>query len=463
MFNWQSAPVSFQQWDNSYYGKTKKTSYSIFHVKEFPADRYQARTTEMGSACFTLEREYKTCYFPEKSEKLQRLKKRMITVLQPALGPGHECTMLLASNLAMPQWVSINCSQLYIPNIVCFTPHSVNQSNLQLIDFQTEYCLRGFIVLNERCLSFFWFENNNNLLDINHMCLRSAKLLRDIKLVPSLQELIFATNVEKFSMITSASRNNYTLNTFLYKFMQTPPIIEKRFIMQQNAKGIFACISNRIIIRSRYQNVFNCTNSQFISLKFLGDGLNDCAYESENDNINDETLYNCTEGSTYCHSLCFYKGCKCSPLYYLDRNKKCKSYASEEIVLNVLIHLGLIEETGVKERISNDLLVDWDTAAEEQSSSAYDTFHSCPDSADLPCLLGHSSCYKISDICIYIINELGKIVPCRTGSHLQNCAKFECNTHFKCPGYYCIPWSYTCDGKWDCPGGTDESDRNVCK
>ena len=30
--------------------------------------------------------------------------------------------------------------------------------------------------------------------------------------------------------------------------------------------------------------------------------------------------------------------------------------------------------------------------------------------------------------------------------------------HFKCPGYYCIPWRIVCNGLWDCPWGTDEVD-----
>ena len=42
------------------------------------------------------------------------------------------------------------------------------------------------------------------------------------------------------------------------------------------------------------------------------------------------------------------------------------------------------------------------------------------------------------------------------GSHLQNCTDFECNLHYKCPGHYCIPWRYVCEGKWDCPLGYDE-------
>ena len=33
---------------------------------------------------------------------------------------------------------------------------------------------------------------------------------------------------------------------------------------------------------------------------------------------------------------------------------------------------------------------------------------------------------------------------------------------FKCPEFYCIPWSYVCDGKWDCPGGYDEMTEFKC-
>ena len=46
--------------------------------------------------------------------------------------------------------------------------------------------------------------------------------------------------------------------------------------------------------------------------------------------------------------------------------------------------------------------------------------------------------------------------------HLQECEHFECNLNFKCQRYYCIPWSYLCDGKWDCPEGQDESSEEFC-
>ncbi len=34
---------------------------------------------------------------------------------------------------------------------------------------------------------------------------------------------------------------------------------------------------------------------------------------------------------------------------------------------------------------------------------------------------------------------------------------FECpDNYFKCPGNYCIPFHYVCDGNWQCPDGQDE-------
>ena len=88
--------------------------------------------------------------------------------------------------------------------------------------------------------------------------------------------------------------------------------------------------------------------------------------------------------------------------------------------------------------------------------------YTCKIAGQLPCEKGHSRCYNISEICNYKLNELGKLIPCRDGTHLLNCAKFECNMKFKCSVYYCIPWKYVCDGKWDCPWGSDENESHEC-
>ena len=59
--------------------------------------------------------------------------------------------------------------------------------------------------------------------------------------------------------------------------------------------------------------------------------------------------------------------------------------------------------------------------------------------------------------CIFIINKNGSIVPHSNGKHLISCENINCNrTHFKCPGFYCIPWQYVCNGKTECPGSIEE-------
>ena len=47
----------------------------------------------------------------------------------------------------------------------------------------------------------------------------------------------------------------------------------------------------------------------------------------------------------------------------------------------------------------------------------------------------------------YEVNTTGHLTPCWMGSHLEECNSFQCNQKYKCPGYYCIPFAYVCDGK----------------
>lgn len=69
------------------------------------------------------------------------------------------------------------------------------------------------------------------------------------------------------------------------------------------------------------------------------------------------------------------------------------------------------------------------------------------------CYNGHPYVFSNNAKCIYEIDEIGLLQICRNGKHLENCSSFNCHEFgkFKCPVYYCIPVSYVCDGKVDCP------------
>lgn len=67
--------------------------------------------------------------------------------------------------------------------------------------------------------------------------------------------------------------------------------------------------------------------------------------------------------------------------------------------------------------------------------------------------------------CLYEFDRYGYQIGCRDVSHLVDCSDFNCpKDYVKCPGSYCIPWRYICDGKWDCIMGDDEVGcaRYVC-
>ena len=55
------------------------------------------------------------------------------------------------------------------------------------------------------------------------------------------------------------------------------------------------------------------------------------------------------------------------------------------------------------------------------------------------------------------VDNCGNIVNYPNGEHLTECDDHQCDrVYYKCPGYYCVPWNYVCNNRWDCPGGSDE-------
>ncbi len=83
----------------------------------------------------------------------------------------------------------------------------------------------------------------------------------------------------------------------------------------------------------------------------------------------------------------------------------------------------------------------------------------------VPNKLSLSGQEQSKELCIYIPNICGMISGTSNGQHLVSCEEYKCQSnYFKCPGFYCLPWRFVCNGQWDCPGGTDEThcNRTAC-
>ena len=91
------------------------------------------------------------------------------------------------------------------------------------------------------------------------------------------------------------------------------------------------------------------------------------------------------------------------------------------------------------------------------STFKLDKYSLCKEKGAIHCSLWNSECFRIDQICHFSLDKSKHIVPCRNAEHMVYCKDFQCNAMYKCPDHYCIPWTYVCDGKIDCPYGPDET------
>ncbi len=212
-------------------------------------------------------------------------------------------------------------------------------------------------------------------------------------------------------------------------------------------------------------NVFKCTKDVYISITYVCDGRADCPGNSTLDELDCE----CNNSETTKHQCKYFTNNKtrkiCSMLYHSTYHGECQLFTPVEETYpqprqtppTLLCNNGLL----LPQPFVNDLVADCGPDAEDEILGIYsqtetNNVDTCLQRGLLPCRKRHNLCFSFSDICNYRLNFYDSLVPCRTGKHLQNCKAFDCTIMYKCPEFYCIPWSYVCDGKWDCPKGYDE-------
>ena len=199
-------------------------------------------------------------------------------------------------------------------------------------------------------------------------------------------------------------------------------------------------------------NRLQCRKGGYILQKFVCDGRTDCPNDSGDEDfcfcnqVNKKTLTNNSCKVFKVNQSILH----CTGSYYVGIKGSCEKYDSNDNnILDNFFCSNIGHCSMHQKNISFTLL-----------SAQENVIFPCRPS-EIPCIVS-TTCFNLNDICLYKLNTENQIIPCKTGDQLQNCVKFECNTFYKCPGYYCIPWSYVCDGKWNCPFGEDETKNDVC-
>ena len=206
-----------------------------------------------------------------------------------------------------------------------------------------------------------------------------------------------------------------------------------------NSKFKYGSIENYSShIRIDFINIFLCSDGTYISISNVCDGQMDCPAEPSEE-------INCTcrkDGklTSYCSEMCNPSNCTCSDFYLQVPKGGCHLYISFPKV-----HMFSTNT------FSNQSLVQFN-----QENNYINSYEYYEDNM-IKCLPGFEQCYYKYQACQYIVDRIsGFLSICFNGKHLENCQAVQCQKSIKCPNSYCIPYSYVCDGKWDCWNGADE-------
>ena len=343
---------------------------------------------------------------------------------------NYTCTAILLQNLAKLQWISVPCNKKLIADVICVV--SKNNTNDTILNDRVNpslACDHNFILLMNLCLNLKWHTKEHTGKVTAHYVSDLSQKKKFIKYLGS----IVQNNV--LSIFVNNLKNILTIKRFY----------NERKVTRSPAKvGSVAFLpfikDRKLFFIKRY--LFKCKEGkyQLFSDLFLHSFIDEnCTRYTRlwNKNINKE----------------------CPILLHLNSSGQCllfisiNTYTKEKIVNNINTSSAL--NTAI-----TGCLVNYDDLKCSLLKDNYKNY--CLEKGYFPCTIQERGCYSFSEICIYRLNNNGDLTPCKSGTQLYDCYHFECDISFKCVGFYCIPWSYVCDGKWDCPKGLDESANEGC-
>ena len=338
---------------------------------------------------------------------------KMSTVISFSWNERHQtkCGLLFLHNLALAAWTTVNCSDPIIGDIFCYI------EPVSLVSWSLRHSLLSVAasgaVHQKTCVkkhnTCFKFETIISHAEKAHLARLAISNIHQFQFLFDAVEVTFPPMVIK-NVDGSKSTHHHSRYSNIYVYRDVTRYMEMRntlFILLYRLKNISG------------MNVFKCAEGAYISLSYLCDGYNDCSGK----NPLDETGCECQNRDNY--------SSKCKYIRSHSHKKKCSVFFIKTREGNCKLYRPVAEDKNTSESQIKD--------------------------GQLPCYKWNTSMFEVSEICSFQHDNESNLVPCSRGEHLQNCKEFECNMMFKCPNYFCIPWKYVCDGKWDCPGGFDES------
>ncbi len=397
----------------------------------------------------------------DNEENIINIRETASKELQPVL--SKLCALLLMSNLAYPEWVSINCHERLLTNVFCFSEKpKITRKSSGMIDIS---CPKSEIFNSNLCFRFIWHVYVKELLQVPKLYKDFRGTAHSISIIRKLSFLVNAIKHQQFSILSPhQSSDGIKFISFVYEGIW----FKKQWTQSKESPNSgFTVSTNKAHSLKHTLNIsYSCENTQTISHLYVCDGDNDCKDNKHKEQSSDEKWCTCNAPNENCKEVCTNLSCTCSQLYQRMKNGTCVSYYKPHMDTFQLENDSSLDlfhcsnGQNISVLLVNDMVSDCGQSADDEkhliSVLEIHIQFKCRTPGQIPCRSGHSRCFNISDICSYRLSLHNFLIPCRTGEHLEDCSVFECNLMFQCPGYYCIPYGYQCDGKWDCPFGEEE-------
>ncbi len=382
----------------------------------------------------------------------------------PQKDSSRQCTALyLQFNLAKFEWKNIGCTEKLFPDFICHGTNLKDQTATLAISPSKTGCSVFAFVKSNICHLFHWVDGSFSL--VNTTCHEHNMSPNKMRNISSFNFVFNAVHPHHFVLFL-LSPNGTSTKMFMYERLWLNDKYRAYEVHVNKIEGHVVCSAEKQNLIVASGNFFHCNNDKIISSLLVIDGVSDCN-ESGLQTSSDEV---CPLHKSQCPLECHSQHCVCSPLHFKSRGKHCRKFAdTSKSDRRPVLHkeeFSCDPNRKVDIDLANDLVSDCGRSAADEPLLKRllldEVFLECPKAQQVPCKQGHPKCYSISETCIYHLDERNHLTPCRTGAHVENCEQFECNMHFKCPKFYCIPWHYVCDSKWDCPHGYDEMEIHQC-
>ena len=297
------APVAFQQFLNTNY-RRKPGAYFCFCSNNY------------------IQKADKSCEYPY-CPNLTTIKSSASSIIHPLLRRTEQCTMMLLTNLAEPDWIFVPCDEPYLYIVVCKKEQPAKKKqdhNIINLDDDVK-CHPLSIVVNHKCFTLNW----KNVSELQHLIHCSKCATNPI--IPNIYtrfyhifDIMLTEDNVSIIILRKVSNSFHILN--MYRYLDV--IVYKHTFISKAVEGIYLAKVQKL--KLSLENVlFQCTKGVYILIDYVCDLSIDCPNDkSDEQNCTCQNMFE----SNYCKEIEVQKSRKqCSHLYYTSLSGTCHKYS----------------------------------------------------------------------------------------------------------------------------------------